>query len=611
MFINKKNHNLSYSPLEGRRLLAVSSVLDAGTLTIFGDSDANIVNVQQSGSFLTVSGDHSAQFDVADVSLVRFFGSAGDDFFQNFTDIDTIAAGQDGNDEIRTAGGTDQIFGNDGDDFLLSTGGNDRIVGNDGVDVLFGGDGDDSIFGLGGDDELNGEAGDDVLVAGFGDDVVHGGSGDDLVFGHFGNDQIFGGAGNDRLFGQDDDDTIQGDSGDDVVRGGVGVDTLGGNTGNDRILGDEGADTINGGEGNEIVFGGQGDDIIRGGDGNDLLFAGEGDDDVQGQAGNDILRGSGGDDLLDGGDNADRIAGDDGNDRIIGGGANDTVLGDDGDDTIIADSNDRATGGAGDDTLQLSDLSSDSAVYLGDQANYVVTQSGDALVVHDTTGADGQDIVTGADSLLFTDGRRAAAAEVSQRIFVQPIIASDSDGSNTAVYFGDSDQEFEIKRRVDEIYLQAGVDVEWLDEISINSTFVNFGSGPGTRPEADLDTIVDDGDDSGVGSSNPLVIDLYFVDRVPGFRLLNRNTANGLAFVDANGIAIHIGDNLPGTENGRGVAARVAAHEIAHNLGLTHVEDPTNLLDEGEELTNSQIATSLSSPFTQTIQVASGDPLRI
>ena len=597
----RKYHNCSYSPLEGRRLLTVSSMLDEGTLTIFGDASANIVNVQQSGSLLTVSGDHSAQYDVADVSLVRFFGSAGDDFFQNFTDIDTFAAGQAGNDEIRTAGGTDRIFGNDGDDFLLSTGGDDRIVGNNGVDVLFGGDGDDSIFGLGGDDELNGEGGDDVLVAGFGDDVVHGGSGDDLVFGHFGNDQIFGGDGNDRLFGQDDDDIIQGDSGDDVVRGGVGVDTLNGNAGNDRILGDAGADTINGGDGNEVVFGGQGDDVIRGGNGNDQLFAGEGDDDVQGESGNDILRGNAGDDLLDGGDNADRIAGDDGNDTISGGSANDTLLGDDGEDTLIASSNDRATGGAGDDRLQLSGLSDDIARYSGNYSNYVVTQTGEALVILDTTGADGQDIVTGADSLQFTDGARAAAAEITQRIFVQPIIASDSDGSNTAVYFGDADEEFEIQRYVDQIYLQAGIDVEWLDEISTNDTFVNFGTGNGTRREADLDIIVDEGDDSGIGSSDPLVIDLYFVNRVPGFRNLNRNTANGLAFVDANGIAIHIGDNLPGTENGRGIAASVAAHEIAHNLGLTHVEDPTNLLDDGEELNGSQIVTALGSRFTQTI----------
>lgn len=599
---NRNYRSFGYSPLEDRRLLAVSSVFDSdtGILSIFGDSTANIVNVQQSGTFLDITGDLNAQYDAADVSLIQFFGAAGDDFFENFTDIDTLAVGHAGNDELRTAGGTDRLFGGDGDDLLVSTGGNDRLLGNDGVDVLFGGDGDDVIFGLQGDDELNGEAGDDTLVAGFGDDIVFGGNGNDLVFGHFGFDQIYGGAGNDRLFGQDDGDFIQGDDGDDVVRGGRGVDELNGNNGNDRILGDEDNDTIYGNDGNDIIFAGAGDDIVRGGAGNDLLFANSGDDDVRGEAGNDILRGNAGNDTLDGGDNADRIAGDDGDDFIIGGGANDTVLGDDGNDTIVADSNDRARGGAGNDILQLSDLSNDIAIFSGNYSNYVVTLSGDTLVVHDTTGADGQDLITGADSFQFADGSREARAEVTRRVYIQPIIVSDSNGSNTAEFFGNAEQEFEIKRLIDEIYLQAGVDVEWLDARSTNNTFFNEGTGSGTRTQSDLNTIITNGDNSGVGNSDPLVLDIYFVNRVPGFGTLSENSANGLAFVGGNGVAMHTGDNLPGFSGGQSVVARVAAHEIAHNFGLEHVNDGPNLMDAGDELTNSQISTILNSSFAQT-----------
>lgn len=602
-----RSQRCDYSPLEDRRLLAVTSVLDAGVLSIYGDSNANTVTVQQTDSFLDIGGDLTAQYNIADVSQVRFFGAAGDDFFENFTDINTLAVGHAGNDELRTAGGIDRVLGGPGNDLLISTGGDDRLVGHDGIDTIFGGAGDDAIYGLNGNDEIYGEAGDDVLVAGFGDDVVYGGDGEDLVYGHFGADQIFGGADNDRLFGQNDNDFIQGDAGDDTVRGGRGDDTLNGNAGNDRILGDENNDTINGGEGNEIIFAGDGDDFVQGGAGNDLLFAGAGNDEVFGQAGNDVVRGNDGNDTLDGGDNADRVAGDNGDDIVTGGGAIDTVLGGAGADTIIAESSDRAIGGAGDDRLQLSDFDGDTAIYSGNYSNYVVTLASDQLVVRDTTGADGQDIVTGADSLQFADVTRVAEAEITERVYVLPIIASDNDGSNTAVFFGDADNEFDIKRRIDEIYLVAGIDIEWLSEKSTDSTFINFGTGSGTRTQNDLFTIVDDGEASGLGSNDPLVIDMYFVNRVPGFQVLSANSANGLAFVGDSGITMHVGDNLLNSSSGRQVTARVAAHEIAHNLGLVHVNDPTNLMDDGVGLYNSQITTMLNSQFSQLIG-GSGDP---
>ncbi len=587
--------------MEDRRLLAVSASLSGSTLSIYGDSTANTVEVRQSGSFLNLTGDLTAQYNFADVADIEFFGSAGDDFFENFTNIDTLAVGHEGNDTLITAGGTDRLYGGDDDDTLVSTGGNDRLFGNAGMDTMLGGSGDDVLYGLGDDDELYGESGDDVLVAGEGDDTVYGGVGDDLVYGHLGSDSIFGGGDNDLLFGQDGNDTIQGDSGNDTVRGGLGNDTLNGNLGDDRILGDEGDDTINGGDGNETVFAGEGNDTVRGGDGNDLVFAGEGNDEVYGDGGNDVIRGNEGNDTLEGGDNADRIAGDDGDDFIDGGSASDRVFGDAGVDTIVADSNDRATGGAGDDVLELSSLSDDTAVYSGAYANYVVTQSGDSLVIRDTTGTDGQDLVSGADSLSFADGSRAAMAQVTQRVYVQPIVASDNNGSNTAVFFGNSDQEFDTKRRIDEIYLQAGIDVEWLDAKATSSTFVNYGTGSGTRPQNDLRTIVADGDNSGIGSSNPLVIDMYFVNRVPGFQELTANSANGLAFIDASGVTMHTGDNLVGSTGGRRIVARVAAHEIAHNLGLEHINDSTNLMDDGEELNYSQIITVLDSSFSQSI----------
>ena len=63
---------------------------------------------------------------------------------------------------------------------------------------------------------------------------------------------------------------------------------------------------------------------------------------------------------------------------------------------------------------------------------------------------------------------------------------------------------------------------------------------------------------------------------------------------------MHTGDNLVGFQSGREVVARVAAHEIAHNLGLSHIEDPVNLLDDGDQLNGTQVVSILDSGFTQT-----------
>lgn len=597
----KKNRKNEYCVLEGRRLLAVSTTLTGSTLSIQGDASANTIRVEAVGNFIDVVGDTTARFNASDITTIEFFGAAGDDFFENTTDIDTLAVGQAGNDELVTAGGTDRLFGGDGNDTLISTGGNDRLIGNNGEDVLFGGDGNDAIFGLGGNDELHGGDGNDNLVAGFGDDVVFGGDGNDLVFGHFGNDQIFGEGGDDNLFGQNDDDFISGGEGNDNIRGNGGDDTLEGNNGDDRLLGDADNDQIEGGDGDEIIFGGNGDDTLIGGNGNDLLFAGNGNDEVFGNAGNDVLRGNLGNDTLSGGDNADRIAGDGGDDFLDGGTASDVVLGNAGNDTIVGASRDRVTGGAGDDLIDLGSGDGDIVNFSQNFADYVVTQSSDALVVRDTTGNDGQDIITGADTAVFADGSRTAEAEVTRRVFIQPIVVSDSNGTNTAESFGDSETQFEIERLIDEIYLQAGIDVEFLPENTTNNTFFNTGTGTGTRNQFDLPTIVTTGDRSGLGSIDPLVLDLYFVNRVPGFTTVSASTANGLAFVGGSGIALHTGENLLNSDAGLALIARVTAHEIGHNLGLNHVSGSNNLLGSGTDLNASQIAAVQSSRFSQTL----------
>ena len=102
-----------------------------------------------------------------------------------------------------------------------------------------------------------------------------------------------------------------------------------------------------------------------------------------------------------------------------------------------------------------------------------------------------------------------------------------------------------------------------------------------------------------MGSRDPLVIDAYFVEVASGFADVGESVANGLALIGGNGITMHVGDNVLNTDQGIETVASTTAHEIAHNLGLAHVDSPTNLLGQGVELNDSQISTIRGSEFTR------------
>ncbi len=198
---------------------------------------------------------------------------------------------------------------------------------------------------------------------------------------------------------------------------------------------------------------------------------------------------------------------------------------------------------------------------------------------------------------------------ITAQVFINPVIASNSDGSNMAEFMGTPIQQAEIMGMVNTIWAQAGIEVIWQPPDFWDDDFANIGT-PGMnnpRPNSDLGQVVADAGMAGFLDPNPNVINMFFVEIAAGFSNVSENTVNGLAFVGGNGITQHVGDNLPGFLLGREAVASVIAHEIGHNLGLFHIVEAENLMqaggspNQGERLNAAQIAIALNSQFVQAI----------
>ena len=532
---------LGFESLEPRQLLAgIFFDSGSGEVTVAGNSLPNIGSFQQINPTTvraSLVGFVSQDYPLSSVNKIVFIGFGGDDQFTNSTSIEGLLLGSDGNDTLIGGSGFDQINGGNGNDEIHGNEGNDRLLGSADDDTIFGGDGNDEMFAGDGTNTMHGEAGDDTM---FGGNQV------DTLNGNDGRDQIFGLAGNDII-----------------------------NSGNGGVAGTPGISQA------DLVLGLDGDDTITGGDGLNVFWGGEGDDTFNGTTGENRMHGQNGNDTLNGGSANDYLAGNLDDDTIDAGNGNDYILPGFGDDTVTA--------GAG----------TDFVVFTGNFSNYVITGTS-TLTVNDLRGIEGVDTVTDAETFRFDDGDQPAESDIAEVVTIQPIIVSNTNGSNTSEYFGNASQEAYIKAVIDQIFYQANIDVDWLVPTTWNNTFANVGN-TSNRPTSDLDDVVEQGDAAGKGSSNPLILDVYFVEVSAGFNDQGENVANGLAYVGDNGVTISIGDNLVGFEAGRDVIASVFAHEIAHNLGLTHVGGTNNLMStsgDSTALTSSQITTILNSSFS-------------
>ena len=556
----------SFQQLESRELLAGINLDAAGNLIIFGGSGNDIGQVTTISSTTVraeISGLASQDFDLADVSSVTFLGLDGNDQFTNSTSLDS-----------RQIGGA----------------GNDILIGGTGADLLNGGAGDDTLTGNAGVDRLIGFGGDDVAQGGDGDDIIIGGDGLNELFGDAGNDLIFGGADVDQLFGGDGADVLVGMDGDDFL-----------DVGNGGIVGSAGtadADLALGFGGNDEITGGTGLNVLYGGDGDDIISAGNGDENrIHGQNGNDTITGNDA--------QSDLLLGQNGDDFINGGGGDfNFIVPGQGDDTI--------EGSSGTDRIMFPALASDYNI-VSEDSTVAVSRIGQ--------GFDRITGITASDRLQFLDAAPSEAVLVETAatavVTVRPIIVSNNGGGSQAEFFGNAEETLEIQLIVDEIYATAGIDIEWEAPRNFNSTSANTSTlSPSLQVAVDqLEAIVNSGDAaSGVGSSDPSVIDLYFVNQAPGNTPPNQLGANGFAFIGAPGIAFHTGSGLVNSPTAQLVnpvtgepvdplrqVALVAAHEIAHNLGLQHTTGANNLLNlnfANTNLTQAQINTIRASALS-------------
>ncbi|HEX8622331.1 MAG TPA: calcium-binding protein [Allosphingosinicella sp.] len=183
----------------------------------------------------------------ANVEELRYTGSS------NFT-----GTGNDLNNYIYGAGGSDTLSGGDGYDTLTGNGGDDFLYGGTGGDVLSGGTG---------ADYMEGNTDNDVYVVdNVGDTVVElSGEGTDQVYTTLGSYTLGSDVENLNYNAFSGNFAGTGNMAGNIIFGGNGNDSLSGLGGNDELRGQNGSDLLDGGAGNDLLVGGPGADTYTGG----------------------------------------------------------------------------------------------------------------------------------------------------------------------------------------------------------------------------------------------------------------------------------------------------------------------------------------------------------
>jgi Ca2+-binding RTX toxin-like protein len=277
----------------------VNQTVNADTLTVTSDQEADTITLAAGGGVITVNGQATTLAADRNAKLVVNAGDGADTVNASAlaaTDYSTLT--------INGGDGDDLLTGGSGNDDLRGDGGNDRVIGFKGTDDLQGGDGNDVLVWNNGDgsDVMDGDAGaDEVEINGSptaGDvftAVPNSGrvlfnrtnlvpfavdfSAERLTVNGLGGDDTFNGAAGLApltllsLNGGSGDDSLTGGDGPDLITGGDGSDKLDGDAGDDRVVGDRGADVLTGGDGNDVLVwnNGDGSDVSNGDGGFDRV----------------------------------------------------------------------------------------------------------------------------------------------------------------------------------------------------------------------------------------------------------------------------------------------------------------------------------------------------
>lgn len=414
------NYNL-LTTLNGTRF----AELNGSTLTVYGSSVSDVVNVTYSGSDLvaTINGT-SVPVAHASVSSVTVLLGDGDDTLTTLNSMPKPMT----------------VWGGNGIDAIATGAGNDTIYGDAGNDSMLSGAGSDNIYGLAGDDYLNGGLGADFLYGGDNLDSLEGGEGNDEIDGQAGSDTyVFWGTaalGTDTIgesgsiaseadkldfysFGYAVNVDISNPAPQTVAAGMLVIDlpstakienVTGAWNSTNKILGNSLSNLLAGGFYDDIIDGREGDDAIYGANGNDTLRGQIGADYVYGDVGNDTLFGSQGLDVLDGAGGSDTYKF-----FRVGDGQNDvdSML-----DTIL----ESGTNAAERDKVDFSLFDADVAFDLsrGDEQNVstnlrIKIQTGSSTALEDAVGASSfkntllgnlnNNILTGGSVVDIIDGR--------------------------------------------------------------------------------------------------------------------------------------------------------------------------------------------------------------